>query len=243
MAKLAAKSVRAWIDEIDISGYINAATLDLTQEVPEVTCFSDDGPRRVTGNYDHKSSHNGFFDSADDSFDEQVFANFNTEEDHYLVQLFGGQAEGSIGGKLQLIRLSGQPRSAKVGDAQMLNIEAAGSGGLAQVTVLANAALSGTGTRTGRNMGITTTPRLFVASFHLFAFNGTNITMKVQESSDDAGGDPYADIAGLTSGALVAPGQVYASTTATTEAWKRIIVSGTFTTATIGVVAGSIAGT
>ena len=47
----------------------------------------------------------------------------------------------------------------------------------------------------------------------------------------------------VASGALTAVGAVRATTTAATEAWKRVNISGTFTSATILVTAGTVSGT
>jgi hypothetical protein len=83
---------------------------------------------------------------------------------------------------------------------------------------------------------------VFRVIFRLLSFTGTSITMKLQGSSDDGAGDAYADIAGLTSGALTAPGVVVVTTTATLEAWKRVVCSGTFSAASVVVTAGVVAG-
>jgi hypothetical protein len=69
---------------------------------------------------------------------------------------------------------------------------------------------------------------------HLFSFTGTSVTIKVQESSDNAGADPFADVTGATSGALTAVGAVRAQTsrTANIERYLRIVTTGTFSEAT-----------
>jgi hypothetical protein len=67
---------------------------------------------------------------------------------------------------------------------------------------------------------------------HLFAFAGTSVTIKIQESSDDAVGDPYADVVGATSGALTAVGAVRVLTGAiNVERYLRVVTTGTFTNA------------
>ena len=109
--------------------------------------------------------------------------------------------------------------------------------------VLGNSTETGAGQSTGRNQGVTTSPEEYQVVFHLLAFTGTDITIKVQESQNDGGGDAYADISGLTSGALTGIGVVRVSVTASTEAWKRLDFSGTFSSATILVTGGTVAGT
>lgn len=68
---------------------------------------------------------------------------------------------------------------------------------------------------------------------HLFAFTGTSVTIKVQSSTDDGGGDAFADITGATSGALTTIGatRVATGTTAAVERYLRVVTTGTFTVA------------
>jgi hypothetical protein len=67
---------------------------------------------------------------------------------------------------------------------------------------------------------------------HLFAFTGTSVTIKVQESSDDAVGDPFADVVGATSGALTAVGAMRIATAAINiERYLRVVTTGTFSNA------------
>jgi hypothetical protein len=69
--------------------------------------------------------------------------------------------------------------------------------------------------------------------YHLFAFTGTSVTMKVQESSDNGAGDAFSDVSGATTGALTsapAAGRV-AATSGTVERYVRLVTTGTFSNA------------
>jgi hypothetical protein len=66
---------------------------------------------------------------------------------------------------------------------------------------------------------------------HVFAFTGTSVVIQLQSSSDNGGGDPYANVAGSFSeftftgrGAQV--GRLH--TIGTIERWLRVITTGTF---------------
>lgn len=240
MGKIAASVSRIYLDEFDLSGVLNSFDLSLEQERAVVTALSDAGPRRVVGNYDHKHSVQGFFDGDTGKFDAQAFVDFRTDEDHFLATIFG-TTEGSRGYE-DVIRNMGQPRSGGTGGAVLLSLEGEGSGGRVRCWLLRTATLAGAGNGAGQNLGATTAGQVFAAVFRLLAFTGTSITLKVQESSDDGAVDLYADIAGLTSGALTAKGVVRATTTAATEAWKRLAATGTFTSAQIIVTVGTVAG-
>jgi len=242
VAKVGNTATRIYFDEFDLSGVLNASEQTVEQETQEVTCFSDSGPRRVVGNYDVAHSDLGLLEPADDGADEQIFTALGEAGDHYLTKLFGANAEGGVAYD-SLVHISGEPRSAQKGGAVLLNFESRGSNGISRGLVLANAAVVATGQRTGRNQGATTSGQKYRVIFRVLAFNGTNITLKIQESQNDGSPDAYADVSGLTSGALTAIGVVEASTTAATEAWKRVDISGTFTSATILVTAGVVEGT
>jgi hypothetical protein len=72
---------------------------------------------------------------------------------------------------------------------------------------------------------------------HLFAFTGTSVTIKVQSSTDDGGGDAFADVTGATTGALTTVGatRVATGTTAAVERYLRVATTGTFTDAQFSV--------
>ncbi len=76
------------------------------------------------------------------------------------------------------------------------------------------------------------------AYLQVFAFTGTSVTVKLQESSDDASGDAYADVTG---GGFAAASGIGTERIATTvalsvERWLRVITTGTFTVADFAVV-------
>lgn len=73
---------------------------------------------------------------------------------------------------------------------------------------------------------------------HLLAFTGTSVTIKLQESSDNAAGDAYADVTGATTGALTAIGwtRVQTGRALAVEQWLRVVTTGTFSAAQFVVV-------
>lgn len=69
------------------------------------------------------------------------------------------------------------------------------------------------------------------AYLHVFAFTGTSVTIKLQESSDNAVGDPYADVVGgafsLVNTAPVSE-RIATAGNLTVERWLRVVTTGTF---------------
>lgn len=242
MAKVPNTATRVYLGDADLSGVLNSANLGLDQEVPGVNCFSDEGPRRVVGNYDYTASHLGLLEPTSGAIDE-ILADYLIDEDEIpLSQFFGQVAEGGVSYE-SVVRLTRQPRSAQSGGAVLLNFDAAGVQGIARCAILGNATVATAGNRTGINQGATTAGQVYVAVFRLLAFDGTNITLTIQESQDDDSGDTYAAISGLTSGSWDEPDFTRVSTSAATEAWKRLAITGTFNSATVLVTGGVVAGT
>jgi hypothetical protein len=78
------------------------------------------------------------------------------------------------------------------------------------------------------------------AYLHVFAFTGTDATIKLQESSDDAVGDPYADVVGSTFTVVTAgptSERVITAGNLTVERYLRYRVTGTFSNLVFAVVA------
>jgi hypothetical protein len=75
------------------------------------------------------------------------------------------------------------------------------------------------------------------AWLQVFAFTGTSVTIKVQQSSDDGVGDAFADVVGGSFGAITAVGAAKLATSRTqaVERYLRVVTSGTFTTVTFAV--------
>jgi|TARA_Y100000310_G_scaffold317685_1_gene370836 hypothetical protein len=245
MARVSSDTSKVYIDEFDFSGYTNSINLAITNNLPEVTCFGDSGPEFVEGLPSATATINGFFDTTDDGYDEQMWANIGDNTKHYLGLFPGSDAShGDIGYELQA-QISGQPRPHEVAGAVLLNCDWTSEGGIYRATSMANEAVAGTGaiTNSNKNLGATSANTVFVATIRCTAFNGTTITVRVQESSDDGSGDAYADISGLAA-TFTAIGVTRVSTTSATEAWKRVnIQTFTGTSMTIFVTCGTESGT
>jgi hypothetical protein len=190
MAKVANLLTRVYIDEFDFSDALHTADMTITPELAEVTSFSDTGPRRVMGSYDHTSGVLGYFEPTNDAEDEQLHALTTDAADPYLLHLWG----------------------------------------------------ESTGNLTGVDFGTTTSSQTLQAVFRVLALTGSNITLNVQQSSDNGSSDAFATISGMTSGSLSAIGVVRTTTLAATERYLRVNIAGTFDTATIVVSVGRISG-
>lgn len=92
---------------------------------------------------------------------------------------------------------------------------------------------------TGVDFGTGSTSFGLVAYLHVFAFTGTSVTVTIEESSDDAVGDPYAPVTGGAFAAAtgVTAERIETALGQTVERWLRAVTSGTFTNAQFAVMA------
>jgi len=241
MARSAGAPSTVLIDEFDFSGRTNQLSIDFTNNLGEVTAFSDDGSEYVEGLFGVQASLNGFFDGAASNFDAEMWTILGDGQDH-AVGLYPGNSatSGSIGYELQGASVLSQERPAEVAGAILLNASFQNSGTVIRSTVLDNQAVTTTGTVSGsnQNIGSTASGERFVAIIRVVAWNASSLTVNIQESTDDGSGDAYVDIAGFSE-VFSGLGTARLQTTSATEAWKRISLS-TFsgTSATVFVAVG-----
>lgn len=233
MAKHAAHGSRMWLDHYALASYHNSFDQGITQETPLVTTFADIGPRRVVGNYDYEVANLGFFDGAatPSKFDE-IIHNLMDDDNHYFGLAPGSDSEGGLIYETMVANAT-QPRSGRVGEAILLNHTHRGRGGMFRGSILTNATILGTGARTGRNLGATTSGQILRVIHRIIAFTGTSLTIQFQESQDDGGGDAYATIAGMGGSGISDVGVLVNETTVATEAWKRLLLSGSYASVTL----------
>lgn len=73
------------------------------------------------------------------------------------------------------------------------------------------------------------------AYLHVFAFTGTSVTVKLQQSSDNGGSDAYADVAGGGFTAATGVTSQRIAVTGAVERWLRVVTTGTFSNAVFAV--------
>jgi hypothetical protein len=71
----------------------------------------------------------------------------------------------------------------------------------------------------------------------VFAFTGTSVTVKLQESSNDGAGDAYADVVGgsFTAATGVTSQRIATAGNLAVERWLRVVTTGTFSNAVFAV--------
>lgn len=91
---------------------------------------------------------------------------------------------------------------------------------------------------TGVDLGTGSTAHGLQAYLQVFAFTGTSVTVKLQESSDNGVGDAWADVTGggFTAATGVTTQRIATAAGQTVERYLRAVTTGTFTNAVFSVV-------
>lgn len=90
---------------------------------------------------------------------------------------------------------------------------------------------------TGVDFGTGSTAFGLQAYLHVFAFTGTSVTVKLQESSDNGVGDAWADVTGggFTAATGITTQRIATAAGQTVERYLRVVTTGTFSNAVFAV--------
>lgn len=90
---------------------------------------------------------------------------------------------------------------------------------------------------TGVDFGTGSTTFGLQAYLHVFAFTGTSVTVKLQESSDNGAGDAWVDVTGggFTAATGVTSQRIATAANLTVERYLRVVTTGTFSNAVFAV--------
>ena len=244
MAKVASNLTRIYYGASHVSGDLSAGDFAVEQELTVVTCLSDTGPRVIAGNFATTHNDSGFFEGTTVTGLDPVAHGMIGGAPVSRAACPIGTDEGSPVYE-SLVSVSGKPATWAVGAAVLLNISATGADDVYRGTIIRSGAVAAAAAGTGRNMGASTSGQVFAVTYRVVEVTGSgSVTFQIQESSDNAAGDAYATISGMTE-TMTAVGVARDETTAATEAWKRVNVSAFsgFSTITVLITAGIVAGT
>lgn len=244
MGRTAAKNAEIYVNEHNLSGRSNAFEMAVDNNLIDVSCFGDTGLVFVEGLYGAELRQNAFLDPDEAGIDEIIW-----DELGVAAAAMVGYAPIGTGTKGNVVyeanaRPKEQVRPVEIAGALLLNVNWQMGTGIVRGILLQNEAVTASGVVAGtaRELGATTSPSTFVTIIRCLAFDGTNLTVDIEESSNDGGGDAYELIAGMQQ-VITGVGSWRLTTTSSTEAWKRVnITAFTGISMTIMVVCGIIQG-
>lgn len=239
MAKEAGLGDFLFVDGVDLSGDVGAVQRIGAPSGPlDVTAISKSAHERIFGLFDGEIAFNAFFNDA--ASQEHATLKAKGSGADRILSYFHGSGIGEMAAGLVAKQMNYDPTRAADG---MLTIDAQtlGNGyGLDWCEQLTAGKRTDTAATNGSSWDNGAATALGLAIYlQVFSFTGTSITVAVQESSDDAVGDPFAAVTGGAFAAASAVGaqRIVTSLTLAVERYLRVVTTGTFNPCTFAVCA------
>lgn len=224
---IAAKDAVVAVDQYNLSGYFNSYDKAQTVDPLETTCFGASAKTFIPGLKDGTLSLAGLYDGASGAVDEVLQAALAASAGKVVSLVPAGAAIGNRA----LILLANETSygiSGAVADLVSVSAEFQATGGIfGGVALNTLTAITAAGNQTAVDNTASSASGA-IANVHLIAFTGTNITAKVQHSTDNT---TFADLISFT--ALTAAGQEQKTAAGTVNRYARLNISGTFTSAVL----------
>lgn len=231
MARVHGGNARIYLNQYDLSGRANGFDLNINTPSVNVTAFSDVAEEYVQGNNQHgwDASVQSFIDYTSGDIDTIINALL---ADNDLGHALGLYTNGSAAGSRGYEGVGGLEREGIVvprdGVGQLrFDMKGAGAQMVGRAMKLnEGTVLTGTSTQTGQNHMTATDGDLIISVARITAVTGTgSITIRVQESTDNASSDAYGTV--LTHAAMTAVGENVKTVTAASMPgpWFRTIIT------------------
>lgn len=233
MAFIHGKNTGVLVKQYDLSAYFNSADSAYTADTAEVTTFGASAKSYIAGMKDATVSLAGFWDGDANAVDSVLSAALGGAA---LITIApAGLATVGNPAILADALTTSYGVSATVGDAVAVSAEAQVSGGMNAGIILASLiARTATGSLASVDNGASTSAGLR-GFLHITAFNGTDVTVKIQESPDNS---TWADLITFTQ--ATAAGSESGTGAGTIDRYLRVNITGTFTSVTLAVSAARL---
>lgn len=236
MSKQNGLGCQLYVSGYDLGNDIRDVAITSPAEVIDVTGIDKSAMERIHGRRDGSMTATAFFNPATDRAHPRLSLLPTVDQ---LMTFTLGNTAGMPAANLLNKQVNYDPTRAAAGEFTFAS-QAVGNGyGLEWgVQLTAGKRTDGSAT-TGASVDLgSASPGAFGAQFylHVFAFTGTSVTVKIQESSDDGGGDAFADVVGGGFAAASAVGfQRIATGAINVERYLRVVTTGTFSNAVFAV--------
>lgn len=216
------KNRKLFVDTYDLSGYLQAAALDLSVEMQDDTIMSDDTRSNAPGLYSFSAQHEGVW-AAGTGLPDTVFAGQQGLADKLATI---APVNGDAGSLAYFMRVTQGSYSTggTIGDLLRYSVSLEASGGLGAVrgNMLANTTLSTTADGTAFNLGAASSSQYLYAAMHVLSASGSSPTLDVTIESDTA--EAFASpVTQITFSQATAAGTQWATRVAgaITDTWWR----------------------
>ena len=236
MAKEPGLADQFFIDGVDLSGDVGAVdTISARSGVLSVRGINAAGEERILAHTDGEISFTSFFNDA--TSQQHLTLRDKSSGADRIATWFHGSGIGETAAALVAKQINYDPTRGADGSLTIATQCLGNLYGLDYCDQLTAGKRTDTGATngTGYNNGGATALGLS-AYLHVFSFTGTSVTVAVEQSSNDGGGDPYAAILTFTAATGVTKERkVTATLTTAVEQYLRVATTGTFNPATFAV--------
>lgn len=237
MPKQAGLGDNLYVGGFDLSGDVGAiGSIGGGNSPLEVTAIDKSAMERLGGKRDGALEFTAFF-NPDVSQEHAVFSPLPTADQ--IVSYFRGQLLGGAVASLVGKQISYDPTRGEDGSLTFKVNAVANGFGLEWGTQLTAGKRTDGGATNGTGVDFGASSAFGLQAYlQVFAFAGTSVTVKLQESNDNGGGDPYADTTGGAFTAVTAAPASQRIATAgnqTVKRWLRVVTTGTFSNAVFAV--------
>lgn len=247
------KASRHYFDGYRVSQSASTADVTIATDAAEATPIEGDSKTMLQGKTSLVSNINGFLDITDDGWDEQEFATIN-DGGHAITFCPVGTTGGSIAYVTRQFS-TGDSRAYDQANAVMLNWagqhEDDSDFGRGTVITTGEKAFTGAASDAGDEVGAAAATVTTIIAVHCTAWTDfTDIDIQIEESSDDASADAYAQVtgwaievngncaAGTDEAVFSGIGSAFFKKTGAIEAWLRVTCSDVTGTGSATVLAG-----
>jgi hypothetical protein len=237
MPKQAGMGDQLYINGSNLSGDVGSlAGIRTPIGAIDTTGIDKYGHERIAGQRDGGLDFTSFFNKTAVTGAHKVLSTLPTTD--RIATYLRGTTPGRNGAGLVCKQLNYDPDRSDTGEFTMKISLTANGYGLEWGTMMtAGARVDTTGTN-GTPVDFTAGTAFGLQAYlQVTAVVGTSVTVKLQDSTDNAVGDPYADVVGggftaVTPGGAPTAQRIATAGNLTVKRWLRVVTTGTFTSAT-----------
>jgi hypothetical protein len=237
MGKESGLGDQLYIDGFDVSGDIGSIQTIGAPLTPLVmTDITQSAPERKAGLEDGALNFSSWFNPDSGRAFDALGPLPTTDR---MASYFRGQAIGAPAASMFALQIGYDPNRDAAGNLALATALTASDGtGLEWGRQATAGKRTDTAATNGSSLdGLAASALGLVAYLHVFAFTGTSVTVKLQQSSDNGAGDAWADVVG--GGFVAATGagaqRIATATNLAVERYLRVVTTGTFSNAVFAV--------
>ena len=242
MAKSSGLGAQLFVGGVDLSGDTGAVDrIACPTAHLDITAINASGHERIFGQYDGALEFTSFFNDA--AAQEHATLKAKASGADVNMAYFQGSSIGNMAAFLTAKQVNYDGTRGQDGSFTFKVQGLANNYGLdyGEMLTAGKRTDSSATNGTSHNYGAATANGL-VAHLHVFAFTGTSVTVKIQQSSDNGSGDAFADLITFTAATgVTSERKVTASLTTAVEQYLRVVTTGTFSSAVFAVCASRFA--